>query len=99
MVLEEATTYNFIDNSANNRSTELWFWDDMGICKGHLGCESQQPTALIMEIMSDYVFLTLCQICSYRATIGTIDWESLIFNGWTLLWLELNQIGAKMLNL
>ena len=48
------------------------------------------------------VFLTLCQICSCRCTrgtIGTTEFENLNFNGWTLFWLDLNQIEAKMLNL
>ena len=32
-------------------------------------------------------------------TIGTIEFEILKFNGWTLFWLDLNQTEAKMLNL
>ena len=48
------------------------------------------------------VFLTLCQICSYGCTMGTIDtmkFENLNFNGWNLFWLGLDKIEAKMLDL
>ena len=48
------------------------------------------------------VFLTLCQICSYGCTMGTIDtirFENLNFNGWNLFWLDLDGIEARMLDL
>ena len=44
------------------------------------------------------VFLTLCQICSYGCTIGTIDtmeFENLNFGVFGLVWLGLHRNGAK----
>ena len=44
------------------------------------------------------VFLTLCQVCSHRCTIGTIDtmeFEILNFGVFGLVWLGLHGNGAK----
>ena len=48
------------------------------------------------------VFLTLCQICPHRCTIGTIDtmkFENLNLDMFGLVWLGLGEFGAKMLKL
>ena len=45
----------------------------MAAYKGHLWCELLLPTSLIVGVIMNCVFLTLCQICSYGCTMGTID--------------------------
>ena len=48
------------------------------------------------------VFLTLSQICSHGCTIGTIDtmkFENLNFNVFGLVWLGLDEMEPKMVNL
>ena len=102
MVLKEVAVYKIADNFGNNGWIWLKFWHDMGAYKGHLWCELLLPTSLIVGVIVNYVFLTLCQICSYGCTMGTIDgirFENLNFNGWTLFWLDLDGIEARMLDL
>ena len=48
------------------------------------------------------VFLTLCQICSHGCTMGTIDtmkFENLDLDVFGLVWLGLDEVGAKILDL
>ena len=74
----------------------------MGTYKGHLWCELLLPTSLIVGVIMNCVFLTLCQICSYGRAMGTIDtirFENLNFNGLTLFWLDFNGFEARMLDL
>ena len=102
MVLKEVAVYKIVDNFGNNGWVWLRFWHNMDAYKGHLWCELQLPASLIVGVIANCVFLTLCQICSYRCTMGTIDiirFENLNFNGWTLFWLGLDGIEAKRLDL
>ena len=85
MVLKEVAMYKIVDNFGNNGWIWLKFYGcNMGAYKGHCWCELLLPTSLIVGVIMNYMFLTLCQICSYRCTMGTIDtirFDNLNFNG------------------
>ena len=60
MVVKEAAGYTFCNNFANNRSTGLKFWHNMGTYKGHLWYEFQHPAALLWKLLHFLcVFYTL----------------------------------------
>ena len=59
-------------------------------------------SSLLWKLLCFLYVLTLCQICSYGATVdlqGHNRLRNLKFNGWHLFWFDLDHIELEMLNL
>ena len=102
MVLKEVAMYKIVNNFGNN-GWFGWNFDTIWV-------PIRVPLVWIAPAYQPYcgsysklcVFLTLCQICSYRCTMGTIGrfgFENLNFNGWNLFWLGFDGVEARMLDL
>ena len=55
MVLKDVAMYKICDNSGKNGWIWLQFWHNMGAYKGHLWCELQLPTSLIVGVIAVHV--------------------------------------------